>query len=150
MSPVLASDGAIALLALLLVRLARMLAAVIRAPEQETPAAREGPAGQPATTAIAGAADTHARVAATIARAAVVLEAAPPQPGGAARTPVPAATSQPRPAGYTARHAGRRCPAARHGNRRPGPRPPGRAAGRPPGCHLAAGKTERGPVTPTR
>ncbi len=131
MSPVLASDGAIALLALLLVRLARMLAAVIRAPEQETPAAREGPAGQPATTAIAGAADTHARVAATIARAAVVLEAAPPQPGGAARTPVPAATSQPRPAGYTARHAGAPIPEEATRPKMPGG-PPWEPAPRPP------------------
>jgi hypothetical protein len=104
MSPALANDGAISLVALLVVLLAMMLAAVIRTPEQETPAAPEGPAGQPAAAVAARAPDAQDRAAATIARAAALLP--PPQRGGTARTSVPDGTSQPRPADYAARHAG--------------------------------------------
>ena len=135
MSPALADDGASIIMVLLVVLLAMMLVAVIRLPEWDGPPEQDA-RPQPAPAAPSRPADVHARAAATIARAAVVLPARPPpepRPDDIATIPVPAvAASRPRRDGYAARHAsgrcpgqarspGRRYPAARHGNRHPSP-----------------------------
>jgi hypothetical protein len=106
MSAALANDGVRCFLVLLVVLLTMMLIAVIRAPRWE--GSSEDAPPQPATAYSALPASTQARAAAAIARAAVVLPARPappPQPGHAARMPVPAAATRQRGhATYAARH----------------------------------------------
>jgi len=100
MSAALVNDGIRCFVVLLVVLLAIMLVAVIRAPGWEGSSGEHAPP-QPAVAAPSRPADTQARAAAAIARAAVVLPARR-APGP---TPVPAvATSPPRHASYAARH----------------------------------------------
>ena len=128
MSPALANRGAVGFVALLVVLLAAMLLAVIRAPGRDDsppedagdaedvtwplPAVRAPSRPVPVpfrpADAQARAVDAQARAAAVIARAAAVLPARPApgrQPGDAAAIPLPAAAAgQPAHARYPARH----------------------------------------------
>ena len=109
MSPALANRGAGSFVALLVVLLAAMLLAVIRAPRRDGSSPEDADdATQPLTAVSAPSrpvpvpfrpADAHARAAAAIARAAAMLPARPAQdrqPADAAATLRPAgATGQP-------------------------------------------------------
>ena len=144
MSPALASGAAGGFVALLVVLLAAMLLAVIRAPGRDgTPPDDAGDAGdatwplpavpppsRPAPLPFRPA-DAQARAAAVIARAAAVLPSRPApgrQPADAAAMPRLLAPRASPPARATrpgippARSPGRQCPAARPGHRRPSPR----------------------------
>jgi hypothetical protein len=100
MSPALANDGVSSIIVLLVVLLAVMLFAVIRAPGWE--GSPEGDARpQPATAAPSRPTDLQARAAALLP----AMRAPGRPPGDAAPMRVPAvAASQPGPARYAARH----------------------------------------------
>jgi hypothetical protein len=106
MSPALANDGVSSIMVLLVVLLAMMLFAVIRAPEWEG-SSEEDARPQPATAAPSRPTDLQARAAALLP----AMRAPGQPPGDAATMHVPAvATRQPGQAGYAARHVARPVP----------------------------------------
>ena len=157
MSPALASSAAIAFIALLVVLLALMLAAVIRAPGQDGSAPENGgDVTQPLPAVPAAArpvpvpfrpkdarardADAQARAAAVIARAAAVL---PPRPAPDPRPADAAAT----PAGTTGQDGNRRYPARHVAGTLPRPPvtggPPWAPAPKPPDIPYTVGPGRR-------